>query len=234
MNGGGEVIVATNAFGMGVDKADVRFVYHFDITDSLDSYSPGDRTRRTERRNRGSVLFYRAENMGIRKFQAGGGNLQKPSSRGRPRSSRSRADVPACTLEEKRRKQSVEAQGRQRLNRLQEVGAVETASGGRIQVIRATWIHRNGRRTGRGRAGTDEARKRNGSPRCSNMRKSRRAAASTCCIISAIHSRVHATTAITTADSDRARREPSRSVSVGRALRRVLHRKFLFFRFQSR
>jgi len=38
MQGRRDVVVATNAFGMGIDRADIRFVVHFDVPGSVEAY----------------------------------------------------------------------------------------------------------------------------------------------------------------------------------------------------
>jgi ATP-dependent DNA helicase RecQ len=70
-----DVVAATIAFGMGIDKPNVRFVYHYDISDSLDSYYQEIGRSGRDGLPADAVLFFRAEDTGLRRFFAGGGRL---------------------------------------------------------------------------------------------------------------------------------------------------------------
>jgi ATP-dependent DNA helicase RecQ len=72
MDGQARVIVATKAFGMGIDKPDIRFVVHWNFPDSLESYyQEAGRAGRDGRPARATLLF-RLEDRRIQGYFLGG------------------------------------------------------------------------------------------------------------------------------------------------------------------
>ncbi len=137
MSGNADVMVATNAFGMGIDKADIRFVYHYDVSDSLDSYYQEIGRAGRDGEKAEAVLFFRQEDMGIQKFHSGEGKLEAEQIE-------KVADVIAeqqGPVEPEEIAEQTDLSDRKLttvINRLEDVGALEILPDGAVQLNEGT------------------------------------------------------------------------------------------------
>jgi ATP-dependent DNA helicase RecQ len=70
MQGELEVVVATSAFGMGVDKAEIRFVLHYDHPDSLEAYAQEAGRAGRDGKEAYAILLYHKQTQRTERFIA--------------------------------------------------------------------------------------------------------------------------------------------------------------------
>jgi ATP-dependent DNA helicase RecQ len=124
-----DVIVATVAFGMGIDKANVRWIFHEQVSDSIDSYYQEVGRAGRDGNPARAELFYRPEDLGLRRFFAAGGvdreEIEHVAAVGRARR-------PVDPVELAQRTSLSRTKLAAALHRLEEAGAVELTHDGAV------------------------------------------------------------------------------------------------------
>jgi len=127
------VLVATTAFGMGIDKPNVRFVFHADISNSIDSYYQEIGRAGRDGELAKALLFYNPADLNLKRFFASGRKvdaqqveqitavLQHHEDAIAPEELRDQIDISQAKL-------------KVALNRLEAAGVVETLPTGEVAI----------------------------------------------------------------------------------------------------